>query len=90
MQFEDRVAIVSGAASGMGLLTSQRLAENGACVVLTDVNEESVTEAAQKIRTQGNEAIGVKVDVRCYDEVKAAVALAVEQYGSVDILLNCA
>ncbi|MFP3904796.1 MAG: SDR family NAD(P)-dependent oxidoreductase [Armatimonadota bacterium] len=90
MQFEDRVAIVSGAASGMGLLTAQRFAENGACVVLADVNEEGVTEAAQQIRAQGGEAVGVKVDVRCYDEIKAAVAVAVERYGSVDILLNCA
>jgi len=90
MRFQDKVAIVTGAASGMGLLTSQQFAEEGASVVLTDVNLDAVTEAAEGIREKGGEAVGVQVDVRCYDQVKAAVALAVEQYGSVDILLNCA
>ena len=90
MRFKDRAAIVTGAASGMGLLTAQKLAEEGARVVLTDINLEAVTAAAEAIREAGGEAVGVQVDVRCYDQVKAAVALAVEKYGSVDILLNCA
>jgi len=90
MKFADRVAIISGAASGIGLLTAQRFAENGARVVLTDVNEDAVTQAAGRICAQGADAVGVHVDVRCYDQVRAAVEMAVERYGSVDILLNCA
>jgi NAD(P)-dependent dehydrogenase (short-subunit alcohol dehydrogenase family) len=90
MRFKDRVAIISGAASGMGLLTAQRLAEEGASVVLTDVNEEGVIEAAEEICARGGEAVGVRVDVRCYEEIEEAVSLAVERYGSVDILLNSA
>ena len=90
MRFAERVAIISGAASGIGLLTSQRLAEEGARVVLTDVDEEAVTEAAGRIAETGRDAIGVRVDVRCYDEIEAAVALGVERFGSIDILLNCA
>lgn len=90
MRFTGRVAIITGAASGMGLRTAQRLAEEGARVVLTDVNEEAVAKAAAGIGEQGGEATGVRVDVRCYDEVKAAVALALERYGRVDILHNCA
>ena len=90
MRFKDKVAIVTGAASGMGLLTAQRFAEEGAKVVLTDVNKDAVTAAAEEIRKKGGEAIGVQVDVRCYEQVKGAVALAVEKYGSVDILLSCA
>ncbi|MEN6545728.1 MAG: SDR family NAD(P)-dependent oxidoreductase, partial [Armatimonadia bacterium] len=90
MRFANRVAITTGAASGMALLTSQRLAAEGARVVLTDVNEEAVKAAASDICEQGGEAIGVQVDVRCYDQVKSAVALALEQYGRVNILLNSA
>lgn len=90
MKFEDRVAIISGAASGIGLETAQRFADEGARVVLTDINEAAAIEAAEGIRERGAEAIGVRVDVRCYDEIEAAVALAVERFGGIDILLNCA
>ena len=90
MKFSGRVAIISGAASGIGYQAALRLAENGAGVVLTDVNEDAVTDAAGAIREAAGEAVGMRVDVRCYDEVKAAVELAVERYGSVDILLNSA
>lgn len=90
MRFTDRVAIVSGAASGMALLSAQRWAAEGAQVVLTDVNEAAVQAAAAGICAQGGEAVGVRVDVRCYDQVKAAVAVARERYGRVDILLNSA
>ena len=90
MRFSDRTAIVSGAASGMGLLASQTLAAEGAKVVLTDVNEEAVVAAAAEIRQNGGEAAGYRVDVRDYEQVQGAVAFALEQYGTVDILLNCA
>jgi NAD(P)-dependent dehydrogenase (short-subunit alcohol dehydrogenase family) len=90
MRFTDRVAIITGAASGMGLLTGQSLAAEGARVLLTDVNEEGVNAAAAQICEQGGEALGVKVDVRDYAQVKAAVTLAVAKYGRVDIMHNCA
>ena len=90
MRFKDKVAIVTGAASGMGLLTAQRFAEEGANVVLADVNLDAVTAAAEEIREKGGKSVGVQVDVRCYDQVRGAVALAAERYGTVDIMLNCA
>jgi NAD(P)-dependent dehydrogenase (short-subunit alcohol dehydrogenase family) len=90
MRFTDRVAIITGAASGMGLRTAQRLAAEGARVLLTDVNEEAVIRAAEEIREPRGEALGLRVDVRDYDQIKAAVALALEKYGRVDILHNCA
>ena len=90
MRFEDRVAIISGAASGIGLATAQRFADEGARVVLTDINEDAVAEAADGIAARGAEAIGMRVDVRRYDEIEAAVAGAVDRFGGIDILLNCA
>lgn len=90
MRFEDRVAIISGAASGIGLVTARRFADEGARIVLTDISEDAVVEAAEGIRARGAEAIGVRVDVRRYDEIEEAVAGAVDRFGGIDILLNCA
>jgi NAD(P)-dependent dehydrogenase (short-subunit alcohol dehydrogenase family) len=90
MRFKDKVAIITGAASGMGLLSAQLLAEEGAKVVLTDVNSTAVEDAAEGIRKNGGEATGIQVDVRDYEQVRAAAELAKEQYGGIDILLNYA
>lgn len=90
MRFKDRVAIISGAASGMGLRSAQRLAEEGAKVVLTDVDLAAVTACANAICEAGGEAVGAQVDVRDYDQISAAVELAVQQYGTIDLLINCA
>ena len=90
MRFEGRVAIVSGAASGMGLRSAQRLAAEGAKVVLTDVNLEAVTAAAAAINEAGGEALAAQVDVRVYDQISAAVAAGVAQFGPSEILVNCA
>ena len=70
MRFQDKVAIITGAASGMGLLTAQNLCKEGAKVLLTDINRESVETAASEICANGGEAIGVQVDVRNYEQVQ--------------------
>lgn len=90
MRFKDKVVIITGAASGMGLLSAQMLAEEGAKVVLTDVNAEAVEDASASIRETGGDAIGVQVDVRDYAQIKYAVNTALEKYGRIDILLNYA
>ena len=90
MRFKGKVAIITGAASGMGLLSAQKLVEEGARVVLTDVNGEAVSIAAEDIRKNGGEAIGVQVDVRNYEQVERAANTALETYGNIDLLLNFA
>ncbi len=90
MRFKDKVAIITGAASGMGLLSAQLLAEEGAKVVLTDVNPEAVEKEAKNICDNGGDAVGAEVDVRDYDQIQAATDLAMEKYGRIDILINCA
>jgi len=90
MRFQDKVAIITGAASGMGLLTAQNLCKEGAQVVLTDINQESVESAAAAIRGSGGEAIGLPVDVRRYEQVEKAAAAAIEHYQRIDLLFNYA
>jgi len=90
MEFSGKVAIVTGAASGMGLLCAQKLAEEGAKVVLTDVNAERLAACTAEIVKKGGEASFAKTDVRVYAEVEAAAKFTVEKYGRIDILINCA
>lgn len=90
MRYQGRVAIITGAASGMGLLAAQQFAREGAKVVLTDVNREAVEAAAEGIRQTGADAVGLVVDVRDYGQIKAAVDHTLERHGVIDILLNCA
>lgn len=90
MRFEGHVAILSGAASGMGLLSARMLAAEGAKVVLCDVNTAAVDAAAGEIVGSGGGAIGLSVDVRRYEQVKRAADCAAERYGRIDLLLNFA
>ncbi len=90
MRFSGHVAMITGAASGIGLLSAQSLAGEGAQVVLCDVNPDAVEAAAADIRSAGCDAIGLMVDIRDYEQVKSAVAHTLAEYGRVDLLLNCA
>jgi 3-oxoacyl-[acyl-carrier protein] reductase len=90
MEFSDKTAIITGAASGMGLLTAQKLAADGANVVLTDVNADAVENAAEAIRRAGGEALALQVDVRDFAQVQQASDAVLEKYGRIDILVNCA
>lgn len=90
MEFENKTAIITGGASGMGLLAGQKLAEGGAYVVLCDIDAERVEAAVEDIRKNGGKADGVKVDVRNYDEIESAVKYALDKSSRVDILINSA
>jgi NAD(P)-dependent dehydrogenase (short-subunit alcohol dehydrogenase family) len=90
VSFKDKAAIITGAASGMGLLSAQELARDGARVLLADVNAEAVEAAAAGIRRSGGTAVGLAVDVRKYDAVKRAADTALAEFGRIDILLSFA
>ncbi len=91
MNFTGKTAISTGAASGMGLLFAQNIAELGGNVVLCDVNEELLNEKVSEINSKGKgKAIGVICDVRDYNQVLNAVDKAVENFGSLDIMVNFA
>lgn len=90
LDFHGKVAVITGAASGMGLLTSRELARRGASVVLVDIGEEALEKAVGEIHAIGGEAIGTRCDVRRYDEVSRVAEQALERYGRIDILVNFA
>jgi 2-hydroxycyclohexanecarboxyl-CoA dehydrogenase len=80
-----KVAIVTGAARGLGRGIAERLASEGATVAVTDVNAEGVRQAAQEL---GGKAIGLPCDVSDYDSVEAMVSQVKEQLGRIDVLVN--
>ncbi len=91
MDFAGKVAIVTGAASGMGLLFAQNWAELGGKVVMSDVNEAVLLECAAQINENGKgEAIAICCDVRDYGQVCKVRDLAVEKFGQIDVVCNFA
>src|SRR5215218_5123245 len=82
-----RVALVTGAASGIGRATAEKLAAEGACVVIADLSLEKAQDAAAEIGTT-DVAVGVQVDVSNADAVQAMVDAAVLAFGGVDLVVN--
>ena len=87
-RMEGRVAIVTGAAHGMGRVYAHRLANEGAKVVIADLDTAGAIEVADEIEADGGTALGVYCDVSDEEAIAAAVGATVEAYGKIDILIN--
>jgi NAD(P)-dependent dehydrogenase (short-subunit alcohol dehydrogenase family) len=87
-EFDDRVAIVTGAAGGINRVILSRLAEAGARCILADINDEWGESAAAALRSRELEVMYVRTDVRDSAQVNATVARATEAYGRLDILVH--
>ena len=88
-KLHNQVAIVTGAAQGMGAAIAGRLAAEGAKVVLSDINVEKVAQVAERISTAANSStMAMKTDVTKEDEVAEMVEMAIEHYGTVGLLVN--
>lgn len=85
---ENKVALITGGASGIGLSSAQLLAKEGAKVVLADFNEEGAKQAAAEITAQGGEAIGIFLDAGNEESIKQAVEKTVAHYGKLNVLFN--
>ncbi|MED3727549.1 SDR family oxidoreductase [Priestia filamentosa] len=85
---EGKVAIITGAAMGMGLATAKLFAEAKAKVVIADFNEEKGKAAVSEIEANGGTAYFVKVDISKSDQVQDMVAKTVEKYGRLDVAIN--
>ena len=90
IDFTGKTAIITGAGSGMGELTSREMALRGAAIVLADINLERADAIAQDIRAAGGLAVALKTDVRKFDDIQAAVDTAVAEFGSADITVSFA
>ena len=88
MRLRDRIAIITGGASGQGRAASILFAREGARVVVADINQAGAEETADLVRTSGGEAIAVRADVASHADVEAMVALAIERFGAVHVLYN--
>jgi len=88
MQLKDKAAIITGAGSGVGRATALRFAEEGAKVVVADIDLDRATETAQLVEKEGGTAVAVQVDVSDDAQVQQMVAACVEASGRLDILFN--
>ncbi len=85
---QNKVALVTGAAQGIGFSTAKLFAESGAIVVLADYNEKVVKESANLLATQGFNALAIKCDVSNEEEVKTMIEKTVKQFGRLDYAYN--
>ena len=86
--FENKVAVITGAASGMGLAFARRFGQEGMKVVLTDVEEEALNAATQALKQEELDVIGVRANVADLDEVQALADTAMSEFGRIDVLCN--
>jgi len=86
--FKDKVALVTGAASGMGLATARAFAEAGAAVALTDINRDAVHRRAEELSSAGHQAMALACDVTEESEVAAMIAQAASRFGRLDAAYN--
>ncbi|MED3878280.1 3-hydroxybutyrate dehydrogenase [Priestia megaterium] len=85
---ESKIVLITGAAQGIGYQIGERFAEDGATVILTDLNEDGVKKAADKLKKKGYEALGIKADVTNESDIEQMIAQTVETYGRLDVLIN--
>lgn len=85
---QDKVALVTGGASGIGLSAATLLAQEGAKVVIADFNVEGAKESAESIKAQGGEAVGIFLDAGDENSIKEAVEYTVQHFGKISVLFN--
>ena len=88
MGLAGKVAMVTGAAQGIGKAVALLLARNGADIIVADINLEKAEETAKEIQALGRKALAVKVDVGNLDDVIRVVQTVLEQFSQIDILVN--
>ena len=88
LMLPEKVALVTGAAQGIGYAIAERLAQAGASVVIADLHADAAEKAAESLRAQGNKSVALQADVTRREDVEAMVARTLERFGHIDILIN--
>ncbi|MGP4039881.1 SDR family oxidoreductase [Gracilibacillus sp. D59] len=88
MKLKDKVAVVTGAASGMGKAIAERFSNEGAAVVLADLNADGVKTLAEEIEKTGGKAKAVEVNIANANDVNLMIDTAINEFGTLDILVN--
>lgn len=87
-RLKGKVAVVTGAADGIGQVIAETMAKEGASVVLADIQEEKGQQASQSIAESGGKALFIKTDVSQEKDMQALLEQTVQRYGKLDILVN--
>lgn len=88
MKLDGNVAIITGAAQGIGRQYALRFAREGAAVVIADIREEQARNAADEISAAGGKAVAMRADVTSEDQMKAVAEMTASQFGRIDTLVN--
>ena len=88
MRLKDKVAWITGAGAGIGRATALRFAEEGACLVLGDLDEAGLQETLTAVESSGGQAVAVAGDITRREAAERMVAAALERFGQLDILIN--
>ena len=89
-RFENQVAVISGAADGLGFGIAERIASEGGSIALFDINERTLSKALQILKNKGYRAEGFKTDVSSEYEVQRSIQFAADTFGKIDIMVNSA
>ncbi len=87
-RLENKVAVITGAASGMGRATAIRFSQEGASVVVADLNVAGGESVVRECKENGGNAVFQKADVSSEEQVKAMIDRAVKEFGRLDIIYN--
>lgn len=87
-RLQDKVAVITGSAQGMGYAIAQAFFQEGAKIVITDINEEAIGNAVAQLHKEGAEVLGIKMDVSNKAAVADMVDKVLSQWGKIDILVN--
>ena len=87
-RLEHKIAIITGGASGIGRATALRMAEEGATVVIADINGEGGTLVADEVHAQGGRALAIQTDIGKPDQVQQLMERTIQTYGRIDVLHN--